>query len=142
MEGLNGTANDGNVWIKIGLSHGGTYTQIGIENAWDVQEVILDASGRFQAAGVPTADVSAAVLFETAQGAVFTPEGYRRSARNLCLQPDWPVRLLGRVDRDIDELVILFEPGRDLPARNDCRTLAEFKEIKAGPLTGVADPTP
>ena len=120
----------------------GTRFQVGIENAWDSQVVPLDAAGRFQVAGVPKADVSAAVLFETAHGTMFTPEGYRLSAQNRCVQPDWPVRLLGRVDRDIDDLVILFEPGPDLPGRNDPRTLAEFKEIKAGPLTGVADPTP
>ena len=93
----------------------------------------LDRSGRFTVAGLPEGKCSICVLFPDDQ--FYAPAGYRLSARNKCRDPLNPYRLLGRVDRDVADLTILFEPGEQPPPDRD--RLAEFGEAEAGPITGV-----
>jgi hypothetical protein len=64
----------------------------------------------------------------------YAPAGYRVSARNKCRDPLNPYRLVGRVDRDVANLTILFEPGEQPPPSH---ALAAFKEAQTGPITGV-----
>jgi hypothetical protein len=71
------------------------------ELAWDHREVLLDESGNFELRGVPAESVNIHVRIP----------GYKMSKRNRGL--DWlNGGLVGRVDRDIDNLVILLEPGK------------------------------
>jgi RNA polymerase sigma factor (sigma-70 family) len=94
-----------------------------------------DRSGHFTLAGLPAGLVSMAVLFPDDQ--FYAPAGYRLSARNKCRDPLNPYLLMGRVDRDVADLTILFEPGEQPPPSHAPDRLAAFKEAQAGPITGV-----
>jgi hypothetical protein len=48
-----------------------------------------------------------------------------------------PYQLVGRLDRDVDNLIILFEAGGEPTAFCDPGTLEDFKEVKAGTITGA-----
>ena len=68
-----------------------------------------------------------------------TLPGYRLSPRNKCLDPTFPNRLQGMVDRDITDLTILLEPGKT-PIESLKATpalLADFNKARAGPIMGV-----
>jgi hypothetical protein len=94
-----------------------------------------DRSGRFTLVGLPEGQVKVCVYFPEAKS--YAPAGYRVSARNKCLDPLNPWRLVGRIDQDMADLTILFEPGEQ-PAPNFAPDLqAVFKESQAGPITGV-----
>ena len=68
--------------------------------AWDYREVFLDQEGRFEMRGVPPESVALGIRVP----------GYKFSRKNRSLDL-LNGRLVGRVDRDIDDLVILLEPG-------------------------------
>lgn len=70
------------------------------ELAWDHQEVLLDESGRFEVRGIPAESVDLIVRIR----------GYKMSKKNRGLDR-LNGGLVGRVDRDIDNRVILLEPG-------------------------------
>ncbi|HNQ72858.1 MAG TPA: carboxypeptidase-like regulatory domain-containing protein [Verrucomicrobiota bacterium] len=73
---------------------------LGREVAWDHTEAVLDAEGRFEFRGVPAESVGLNVRVP----------GYKLSKRNLSL--DWlNGGLVGRVEGDIPDLVLLMEPG-------------------------------
>lgn len=82
----------------------GTRLTMGRNRAWDSQFVELGAQGRFEFRDLPTERYSVSVHVK----------GYRFSARNAGLDPWNPFRLLGSVDRHIDDLVVLLEPGERL----------------------------
>ena len=63
--------------------------------------------------------------------------GYRLSVRNKCLDPLNPFRLIGKLDRDIDNLTILFEPGEEPEANYDPGPAADFKEARSGTIAGA-----
>jgi RNA polymerase sigma factor (sigma-70 family) len=94
-----------------------------------------DRSGRFTLAGLPQGQVSICGYFPDDKS--YAPAGYHVSARNLCLDPLNPWLLVGRVDGDVADLTILFEPGEQPPPSFAPAALAAFKEAQAGPVTGV-----
>lgn len=70
------------------------------EQAWDHAEALLEPDGQFTFRGVPTESVSLNVRIK----------GYKYSKRNRSL--DWlNGGLIGRVEKDIDGLTLLLEPG-------------------------------
>lgn len=71
------------------------------EKAWDSQMVELDENGRFVVEGLATEEYSVASVIP----------GYRLSPKNECASPLNPGLLEGRVDRDVSDLTILYEPG-------------------------------
>ncbi len=75
---------------------------------WDSIGCPLNEDGRFELRGVPTTSVRVWVSFADRS---YAPSGYRLSARNRSLDRNSLTRLLGRVDRDVDGLVILYELG-------------------------------
>ncbi len=81
---------------------------LGRENAWDSQLAELDEQGRFELIGVPSETVSISVHLKA----------YRLSGRNISLDRLNPFRLSGRVDGDVDALVVLLEPGEMLPSES------------------------
>ena len=100
----------------------------------------VDRSGRFALAGLPAGLISIAVLFPDDQ--FYAPAGYRLSSRNRCRDPLNTYLLMGRADRDVADLTILFEPGAQDPPSREIRIREAFEEAKAGPITGVPRGTP
>jgi protocatechuate 3,4-dioxygenase beta subunit len=68
---------------------------------WDSQTIELDADGRFEVRGLPAGLVSAGV----------SVPGYRLSDQNVSLDPLGGRSLIGRVNQDIDGLLVHLEPG-------------------------------
>jgi hypothetical protein len=99
-----------------------------------------DRSGRFTLAGLPPGLISVVVLFPDDR--FYAPAGYRLSARNRCRDPLNPYRLMGRLDHDLTDLTILFEPGPQPPPSGEEGIQEAFEEAKAGPITGVPPGTP
>jgi RNA polymerase sigma-70 factor (ECF subfamily) len=95
----------------------------------------VDARGRFELLGLPESEVDVCVRFPDIR--TWLPPGYRLSARNKCVDPLNPYRLVGQLDRDIDDLTILFEPGEEPRANYDPGPLEDFKEIKGGTIAGA-----
>jgi RNA polymerase sigma factor (sigma-70 family) len=94
-----------------------------------------DRSGRFRVAGLPAGEVAVCVHFPDDQ--FYAPAGYRISPRNKCVDPLNPWRLIGRADRDVADLTILFEPGEQQPGGSQADITAASKDALAGPITGV-----
>jgi len=71
------------------------------DSAWDFEDVRLNEDGTFEFAGVPAESVSLSVRVP----------GYRISARNP--NKDWlnEGRIVGRVEKSIEDFVIELEPG-------------------------------
>ena len=95
----------------------------------------VDDRGRFEVRGLPEGEVGVSVRFPDIK--TWNLPGYRLSAKNKCLDPLNRFRLMGQLPRDSDDLVILFEPGDDPPLSHDPGPMADFKEAKAGPITGA-----
>src|SRR5690606_7739104 len=73
---------------------------LGRDDAWDTAQVILDEDGRFEFLDVPAESVALNLRVR----------GYKMSKKNPSL--DWlSGGLVGRVEKDIDDFVILLEPG-------------------------------
>jgi len=60
------------------------------------------------------------------------------NARSSGANPLNQLRLKGRVDEDITDLILLYERGERLPQDLNPSVLDRFEEAKAGPLTGAA----
>jgi hypothetical protein len=77
----------------------GMHMSIGSREAWDDQTAPLPPDGRFEFRNLPTGEyyLSPAV------------KGYRLSEKNPNLS--WTIE--GRIDRDIEDFVILLDPGRE-----------------------------
>jgi hypothetical protein len=69
--------------------------------AWDTQMAEVDEEGRFVVEGMPTEDYSVSSFIK----------GYEMSSKNECADPVNPGLLEGRVDRDVSDLTILYEPS-------------------------------
>ena len=95
----------------------------------------VDDRGRFEVRGLPEGEVGLGVKFPDIS--TWHLPGYRLSAKNKCMDPLNRYRLMGQLPRDIADLVILFEPGEDPPLSLDPGPLADYKEAKAGPITGA-----
>jgi hypothetical protein len=70
-------------------------------------------------------------------GRRFTPPGYRLSAKIKCLDPLNPFRLVGRLDRDVNDLTILLDPGDEPGPSSDPGRRADFQEAKEGLIAGA-----
>ncbi len=105
--------------------------QAGAGNADGHVRAKPDRSGRFTLAGLPEGLVWVVAYFP--DDMFFAPAGYRLSGKNKCVDPLNPYLLMGRVDRDIADLTILFEPGNQPPPSVDPDRLEAFKEAQAGP---------
>lgn len=80
---------------------------IGRQGAWDSLQVRLPSDGRFSVSNLPTETYSVSVQFK----------GYRISAQNGSLDTLNPFQLVGQVNGDITNLVVLLEPGENLPSK-------------------------
>jgi hypothetical protein len=81
-----------------------TRLMVNREKAWDSMLVELDKDGRFDATGIPTESM----------GLIIQVNGYGVSAKNASLDTMNPFGLVGRVDNDITNLVVLMEKGKSL----------------------------
>jgi len=81
-----------------------THLTIGGDAAWDSSSTELPADGHFSFTNVP----AEALVVNT------RIDGYRLSARNGSLDRLNPFRLLGRLESDKTNLLILLEPGKNL----------------------------
>ncbi len=104
-----------------------------------VQEV--NAAGRFELHGLPDGHLVVSVQLPESPGST----RYRLSAQNKCLNPHTDFQLQGRLGRDVTDLTILLEPVHEPNLRAqlagisiDPAVLADYKDAKAGPITGVA----
>jgi hypothetical protein len=105
------------------------------DHAWGVIRAKPNRSGQFTVVGLPAGKGSICVLFPDDQ--FYAPAGYRLSARNKCRDPFNTCRLVGQLDLDVADLMILFEPGPRPSLSRDPNILAAFNEAEAGPITGV-----
>ena len=109
----------------------------GSPNASGILKQKLGPSGEFAFAGLPDGPVSVHLFY-------IEKSGYRLSAKNKCLDPSSShAGLEGQLDHDIGDLTILLEPGSK-PERDDesywkidPAVLADFRDAKGGPITGV-----
>jgi beta-lactamase regulating signal transducer with metallopeptidase domain/uncharacterized GH25 family protein len=119
---------------KVVLADGGVITNktrllVSREGAWDSMQLTLDADGNFDSPGIPAEAVSLSVRVN----------GYRVSGQNPSLDPLNPYRLIGRVDRNITNLVLLLEKGPNLePDYNSQRPESEWPQNR--PLRGAETP--
>ena len=97
----------------------------------------FDQRGRFTVAGLPDGQVEIVAYFPDDK--MYAPAGYHVSSRNKCLDPLNPWRLVGRLDHDISDLTILFEPGPQPSPRLDPTSTSASKAAQAGPITGVPE---
>jgi beta-lactamase regulating signal transducer with metallopeptidase domain/uncharacterized GH25 family protein len=99
---------------------------VGREGAWDSMQILLDKDGRFDTTGIPRESISLSVRLD----------GYHVSARNGSLDQLNPFHLIGRVDHDITNLVLLLEKGPDLePNFNSREPESEWPQNR--PLRGA-----
>jgi hypothetical protein len=99
-----GSANrlSGRVVLKDGKTippH--TRLNVSREDAWDSLLVDLDKDGAFKVSGIPKEAISLNVAVD----------GYRFSSKNESLDLQNPFRLVGRIEHDITNLMILLEYG-------------------------------
>ena len=97
------------------------------EQAWDAQIVTAAPDGRFSFSDLPLEPMSLSTNIK----------GYHPSPKNRSLDPIMPARLIGTVQKDVDDLLFLVDPG-PLP-RLDYRRLnreihAERRQRQAGSL--------
>jgi protocatechuate 3,4-dioxygenase beta subunit len=111
-----------------------TRINIGRENAWDSQIIEVDPSGAFTAPGIPPELVT---LHARA-------DGYRMSNKNRSFEPLNAAYLTGLVQKDIDGLLVLLEPGSNQRFDPNSRSSGFWKKlqsaelrIKSEPLMGV-----
>lgn len=112
------------------------HTRVSIYSG-DSLEVEMGADGRFSASGVPAGAVRLRVRLP----------GYRLSDRNRSRNPRQPT-LEGRIERDIDDLVVLLEPGQrerepDYPSRKQRKEWdakhVRFKQARTEIIAGLTD---
>ena len=84
-----------------------TRLNVGLEDAWDSVLVDLDKDSSFNVGGIPNDTISLSLAVP----------GYRFSIKNESLDLQNPFRLVGRIDHDITNLMILMEFGGTLEAQ-------------------------
>ncbi len=113
----------------------GTQVQASSENVPGRIRAAVDAQGRFELLGLPESEVHVWVWLPGNNRLL--PPGYRLSSRNKCVDPLNPFLLAGRLDRDVDNLTILFEPGEKPDSDYSPGALADFKEAKSSTIAGA-----
>lgn len=96
------------------------------EAAWDSMQIIPDQGGYFDTAGIPDELISLSARVK----------GYRVSARNLSVDEMNPFQLIGRVDRDITNLVLMLERGPD-PQPDYSHVDPDYNQSRQRPLRGA-----
>ena len=95
----------------------------------------IDDRGGFEVLGLPETEVGVCLTFPGVNG--YLPPGYRLSPLVKCASPINIFKIEGQLDRDIDDLTILFEPGPEPRTSLDPGRLADFKAVRAGTITGA-----
>jgi beta-lactamase regulating signal transducer with metallopeptidase domain/protocatechuate 3,4-dioxygenase beta subunit len=98
----------------------GMRIQLSTQSAWDDQIHELPADGRFDFVGLPRDDVSISP----------SVKGYHPSGKN----PNLTFGIDGFVDRDVDNLMILLDPGKD-------RVDTFGKDFRGKPLRSAPEPS-
>jgi uncharacterized GH25 family protein len=96
------------------------------EEAWDSMQITLDQNGHFDTTGVPDELVGLSVRVK----------GYHVSARNLSVDRLNPFQLIGRMDRDITNLVFMLEKG-PAPQPDYSQVDPDYNESRQRPLRGA-----
>ncbi len=96
------------------------------EGAWDSMQVTLDKDGNFDETGVPSETISLSVR----------TKGYHVSGQNLSVDQLNPFQLVGRVDRDITNLVFMLEKGPD-PVSDYRHIDPEYNQSRQRSLRGA-----
>jgi hypothetical protein len=123
---------------RIALSDGKpipahTRVLVGREQAWDSQIIEADANGAFSAIGIPRGVIKINASIPN----------YRDSPKNKSLDRLHRARLKGFIDKDIDGLVILFEPGKLVrrtypnPSHALQAAIKSYERLEVEPLMGV-----
>ena len=107
-----------------------TRINIGRENAWDSQIIEVDPSGAFTARGIPPELVRLHAQID----------GYRLSNKNRSLEPLSAGDLTGLVQKDIDGLLVLFEPGSSQRIDPESRSSGDWKKLKSAELRIKSEP--
>jgi hypothetical protein len=101
----------------------------------------LDDQGRFRIDGLPSVPVSISIRFDGETADEKVPPGYRLSGRNKCLDPRFPWKITGRLDRDVMDLTVLFEPGEAFhpgyPSAVNPKAVLDFADARARTITGA-----
>jgi beta-lactamase regulating signal transducer with metallopeptidase domain/uncharacterized GH25 family protein len=95
------------------------------DGAWDSLQVTLGKDGSFDTTGIPSELITLSVR----------TKGYHVSARNLSVDQLNPFQLIGRVERDITNLVFMLEKGPE-PRPDYSQVDPEYDEIRQHPLRG------
>jgi hypothetical protein len=111
-----------------------TRLTVGRERAWDWQIIDVDAAGRFLAEGLPAENYEMSSIIK----------GYELSSQNAGASPFNMGSLEGRVDQNVTDLVILYEPSngtrrnaRQFDQRELRKAMDEFKVRRAQLIRGV-----
>jgi peroxiredoxin/uncharacterized GH25 family protein len=101
-----------------------TRITVGLEQAWDSSEIMLDKEGRFEASNFPSGVVTLWVRIS----------GYHLSMKNFSTDR-MNYRLMGRLDRDITNLTVLLETGPQ--PEPDYNNLDLGDRPEQSPLAGI-----
>jgi len=96
------------------------------ENGWDNLNVQLGLDGTFRVQGIPSAIISLNLRIN----------GYHLSPKNSSLDQLNQFQMVGRVDRDITNLVVLLENG-PAPTANYRNVDPDYQESRNRPLAGA-----
>lgn len=96
------------------------------EEVWDSVQIIPDADGRFEAAGIPSETISLSARVK----------GYHVSARNASVDQMNPYQLVGRMDHDITNLIFLLEKGPS-PSPDYSQIGPEYEQVREHSLRGA-----
>lgn len=96
------------------------------DQAWDSMQIVLDQNGKFDTAGVPNELVSLSARVTD----------YHVSSQNRSLDTLNPFELVGRVDRDITNLVFLMDKGPG-PQPNYGQVDPDYNESRQRSLHGA-----
>jgi hypothetical protein len=99
------------------------------EEAWDSSFVEAAADGTFWIGGIPKEIIEVFVGIN----------GYRLSAKNKSFEPLNGSSIKGHVSADVEDLVILYEQGKEIPSddRNWEAAAEKHERLRTQPLAGV-----
>jgi hypothetical protein len=117
---------------RVVLSDGGllperTRLLISRQDAWDSKIQELEPDGRFDVMGLPNGPY----------GIAMSVEGYSFSLANRSLDLLNPMNLVGRVDRDIEDLVIELQPGAMPQVDREAQLKTNARTLREQPLRGA-----